>query len=105
MANLFLIRDLCAEKNLSFRELCRIIGKDESTMHSAIKRGSTKTETIEDIAKALEVSPGYFFEGYLDDRDINKYMKEINHLKQLLEEKERTIQILMEERKLYLGKK
>ncbi len=105
MANLFLIKDLCAEKNISFRELCRMIGKQEGSMYTAVKRGSTKTETIEDIARVLDVPPAYFFDGYLNDKAIDKYRKEIDHLKELLAEKERTIQILMEERKLYLGKK
>lgn len=105
MANLFLIRELCAEKNIPFGELCKKIGKDESTVHSAIRRGSTKTETLEEIAKVLEVPAGYFFDGYAANRDVEKYRKEINHLKEMLAEKERTIQILLEERKKDAGRK
>ncbi|MDE6697654.1 MAG: helix-turn-helix domain-containing protein [Muribaculaceae bacterium] len=105
MANLFLIRELCTEKNIPFGELCKRIGKDESTVHSAIRRGSTKTETLEEIAKVLEVPAGYFFDGYAANRDINKYLKEIEHLKEMLSEKERTIQILLDKRESEATKK
>lgn len=105
MANLFLIRSLCEEKNIPFGELCRRIGRDVSAVHRSIRAGSTKVSTLEEIAKVLEVPAGYFFDGYVRDRDLEKYLKEINHLKDLLAEKERTIQILMEERKLYASKK
>ena len=105
MANLFLIRELCKEKNIPFGEVCRRIGRDESTIHRSIRAGSTTLKTLEDIASVLEVPAGYFFDGYVRDRDIEKYLKEINHLKELLAEKERTIQILMEERKMYTAKK
>ena len=99
MANLFLIRDLCKEKNIPFGEVCRRIGRDESTIHRSIRAGSTTLKTLEDIAAVLEVPAGYFFDGYVRDRDIERYAKEITHLKEMLAEKERTIQILLEERK------
>lgn len=99
MANLFLIRNLCEERKITFRELCKRIGRDESALQSAIRRGSTKTETLEAVAKELDVQPGYFFDGYLTDNLSEKYTLEIKHLRELLEEKERTIRILMDEKK------
>ena len=99
MANLFLIRELCTEKNIPFGELCQRIGRDASAVHRSIRAGSTSLKTLEEIAKVLEVPVGYFFDGYTQDRDLAKYIKEINQLKELLAEKERTIQILLETRK------
>jgi hypothetical protein len=88
---------------------------DESSIQSLMRNGSTNTKTLEDIAKILDVSVGVFFDdtpintitqkggrgnaasiygsamvGKLADKD-----REIANLKKLLEEKERTIQILM----------
>ncbi|MDE5841211.1 MAG: helix-turn-helix domain-containing protein [Muribaculaceae bacterium] len=100
MANLFLIRELCKEKNIPFGEVCKRIGRDESTIHRSIRAGSTSLKTLEDIASVLEVPAGYFFDGYVRDRDIEKYLKEINHLKEILAEKERTIQILLDRREI-----
>ncbi|MBD5240449.1 MAG: helix-turn-helix transcriptional regulator [Bacteroidales bacterium] len=98
MANLFLIRELCEERKMPFGELCRRIGRDASAVHRSIRAGSTSLKTLEEIAKVLEVPAGYFFDGYVRDRDLEKYIKEINHLKELLDEKERTIRILLEAR-------
>lgn len=97
MANLYLIRQLCSDKNISLRELCNRIGRDESTLQSAIRRGSTNTATIELIAKELEVSPGYFFDGFKRDNS-SELEKENAHLKELLKEKERLIEVLMSDR-------
>lgn len=105
MANLLLIRDLCEEQKITFRELCRRINKSEPAVQSSIRRGSTTVATLEAIAGALGVPAGYFFDGYTTKTDLEKYTKEIANLKQLLAEKERTIQILMDERKMYLDKK
>ncbi|MCC8114200.1 MAG: helix-turn-helix domain-containing protein [Bacteroidales bacterium] len=98
MANLLIIRDLCEKKKITIRELCRRVDRTESTIQSAIRKGSTNTATIELIAKELGVSPAIFFDGLTEsEREIKD--REIAHLKELLAEKERTIAILMEERK------
>lgn len=99
MANLFLIRDLCERKKMSIRELAQRIGRDESSIQSAIRRGSTNSATIEMIAKELGVSAGYFFDGFAVD-DTSDLKQEIEHLNALLNEKERLIEVLMNERKL-----
>lgn len=98
MANLELIRGLCERKKMTIRELAQRIGRDESSIQSAIRRGSTNTGTIELIAKELGVSPGIFFDGYTPD-DINEYQREIDHMRELLREKERLIEVLLDNRK------
>lgn len=123
MANLQLIRDIAEKKNITLRMLATRVGISEDGLQKLITNGSTKTSTLETIARELEVPVGVFFEGcqpfvnhlitngngsatsiygnatagVIADKD-----KEIEHLKQLLEEKdkiitekERTIQILI----------
>lgn len=98
MANLYVIRDLCERKKLTIRELAQRIGRDESTIQSAIRRGSTNSGTLEDIARVLNVPVGVFFDGFAPDNSESQD-REIAHLKQLLAEKERLIEVLMAERK------
>lgn len=98
MANLILIRDLCEQKKMSIRELAQRIGRNESSIQSAIRRGSTNSTTIELIASVLGVPAGVFFDGYDKEDSAEKLKREIAHLKQLLSEKERTIAILMSDR-------
>lgn len=99
MANFLLIRTLCEERKITMRELARRIGRDESTIQSAIRRGTTNTKTIEKIAEVLEVPVGYFFDsepkGDARPKSLPENEETINYLKQILAEKERTIKILM----------
>lgn len=100
MANFLLIRTLCEERKITMRELARRIGRDESTIQSAIRRGTTNTKTIEKIAEVLEVPVGYFFDseprkGDAKSKGLPENQETISYLKQILEEKERTIRILM----------
>ena len=95
MANLVLIRDLCARKKMTIRELAANIGRNECSIQSAIRRGTTNTNTLELIAKALDVPAGVFFDGYNDETEVQKLQGEIKHLERIIEEKERTIQILL----------
>lgn len=114
MANLLIIKDIAETKNISLKDLAIKLGMTPDGLQKIIKRNSTTTETLEKIANVLGVHVGAFFEGgpvsnqlikgngnaasiygdvtagVLADKD-----KEIEHLKQLLKEKERTIQILM----------
>lgn len=95
MANLQIIRELCEKKKISIRKLAVMVNLKDGSIHNLIKVGSTSTTTLEAIAKALDVPTGIFF----DDYQENDQAKEIAHLKELLEEKERTIKILMERQK------
>lgn len=82
---------------MTIRELAQRIGKDESTIQSAIRRGSTNTGTLEKIAEALEVPAGIFFDDYVPSKS-NEIQLENTHLKELLKEKERLIDVLMNDR-------
>ncbi len=98
MANLTIIRDLCEHNKITIRELASRIGRDETTIQSAIRRGSTQTATLEAIAKELGVSAGVFFDGFqpLPHSDLRR---ENDYLKELLKEKERLIEVLLKDRK------
>lgn len=98
MANLLIIRDLCERKKMTIRELAQRVGRDESSIQSAIRRGSTNSSTLERIAKELGVSAAVFFDGYTVDNS-KELQREIDHLKELLKEKERLIEVLMVDRK------
>lgn len=97
MANLLLIRDLCEKNKIKIRELASQIGKDESSIQSMIRTGSTNTKTLEAIAEVFNVSPGIFFDNPLESNTENSLNKEaeIAYLKKILEEKERLIQVLL----------
>ena len=103
MANLLLIRDLCEINKIKIRELASRIGKDESTIQSMIRAGSTNTKTLEAIAEVFNVSPGIFFDNPSENNtgtNLNKE-EEIAYLKKLLEEKERLIQVLLNKKQLF----
>lgn len=97
MANLLLIRTLCEKKKIKIRELASRIGKDESSIQSMIRTGSTNTKTLEAIAEIFNVSPGIFFDSPSENNMGNSLNKEaeIAYLKKILEEKERLIQVLL----------
>ena len=97
MANLLLIRDLCERNKIKIRELASRIGKDESSIQSMIRTGSTNTKPLEAIAEVFNVSPGIFFDNPLESNTENSLNKEaeIAYLKKILEEKERLIQVLL----------
>lgn len=99
MANLFLIRDLCEDRKMTIRELAERIGRNESSLQAAIRKGSTNSTTIELIARELRVPAGYFFDGWEASDKAGELKKENDHLRALLAEKERTIEILLTDRK------
>jgi transcriptional regulator with XRE-family HTH domain len=113
MANFQIIKDLCEKKNITIRELATRIGMRDEAVHHLVKKGSTNTSTLEKIAQELDVPVGYFFDdtpnnitanhgsvalgnhSVAGNISLSDCQKELEHLKQLLEEKERTIQILI----------
>lgn len=99
MANLTLIRDLCEARKMTIRELAERIGRNESSLQAAIRKGTTNSTTIELIAKELRVPAGYFFDGWDVNENMRELKKENEHLRALLAEKERTIEILLSDRK------
>ncbi|EEO55122.1 DNA-binding helix-turn-helix protein [Bacteroides sp. 2_2_4] len=97
MANLLLIRNLCERNKIKIRELASRIGKDESSIQSMIRTGSTNTKTLEAIAEVFNVSPGIFFDTPSESNAEKSISKEaeITYLKKIIEEKERLIQVLL----------
>lgn len=118
MANLILINELLKKKNLSVKEFCKRAQISDQTYRQMQSRNSTKTEILERIAQVLNVPVGYFFgehtgvcvtgeytqvhSGQGNQIMLTQEEREIEHLRELLaerdkviEEKERLIQILL----------
>lgn len=99
MANFKLIKEIASEKGIPIRSLAKGIGISESQLHHLVKTRSTNTRTLEAIAQFLGTSVSVFFDegpATLSEEKarIKELEKENAHLRQLLAEKERTIQIL-----------
>ena len=114
MANLQIIKNIAETKCIPFKDVAEKIGITPDGLQKIIRRNSTTTETLEKIADALGVHAGIFFDGNSTSNQLINgngntasiygdatagvladKEKEIEHLKQLLQEKERTFQILM----------
>jgi transcriptional regulator with XRE-family HTH domain len=61
MANLSIIRDISKSKNIPFNELSTRVGITPHGLQRIIKSNSTKVETLEKIADALQVDITVFF--------------------------------------------
>lgn len=95
MANFSLIKTVAKKKGISIRQLAKEAGLGETTLHHLIKVGATHTATIERIAEILDIPAGMFFDNAeWDPSRVEILEKEIENLKQILEEKERTIRLL-----------
>lgn len=114
MMRLHIIRDIAKEKKITLKELSLRLGMTADGLQKLINRNSTTPETIGKIAEILDVPVILFFdddkaentvneESEVDTYNNNSSLKsilkekdmEIEHLKKMLEEKERTIQILL----------
>ncbi|MBD5184462.1 MAG: helix-turn-helix transcriptional regulator [Bacteroidales bacterium] len=97
MANLILIRQLCKEKGIAFKELARRVNKKESSLQSIIKNGSTTVRTLEDISRELGVSPAVFFEPVITpDKQLQL---EMTNLKEQLDKQQKMIEQLIDREK------
>lgn len=56
------IKEICEKKGMSIAELGRMIGTGKSTIHTIMTNGNPTVETLEKIAKALDVNVRDFFE-------------------------------------------
>lgn len=112
--NLIKIRELCETKDGGVKRLAEEIGMSEQNLHRCITLNKIQAGELEKIANIFDVPIGYFFDKDAGNSNINighqvkgngnkvsgditlsECQKEIAHLKELLAEKERTIQILM----------
>lgn len=62
MANLQLIKELAEQRKMPIRTLAEKVGLQENRIHVICKTNSTKIETLEKIAAALNVSVKVFFD-------------------------------------------
>lgn len=61
------IKEICEKRNLTITELGRMIGLKKSSIYSVINNGNPTVETLEKIAKALNVKVKDFFE---EDKEV-----------------------------------
>lgn len=102
MMNLLKIRDLCKKESISIRSLAQHIGMSEQNFHRCIKTNKIEASILFTIAQFFNVPISYFFHEDTDTSTLkntkstnHEPKKEIELLKELINEKERTIQILM----------
>ena len=60
MANLNLIKALAESKNIPITQLAQAVGVSEQQIHLMVRKNSTKIETLEKIARVLNVSVSVF---------------------------------------------
>lgn len=74
MANLHIIKDIAAAKKITIEELASKVGINAQAIHVMVRTGSTRIETLEKIARVLEV-PTYIFMDY--QFDMKEFQKEV----------------------------
>jgi transcriptional regulator with XRE-family HTH domain len=110
--NLLKIRVLAETRAGGIRKLAGDIDMSEANLHRCIKSNNIQASDLEKVANIFQVPVSYFFdENKQSEININGnknqvgngnvimevQANEIEHLKRLLSEKERTIQILMKQ--------
>lgn len=92
------LQEIIERYRFTQREIAEKMGIKPQTLYERLKANNITTGTLESVAKVIGVSPALF---YLDNADLperDTLLTENNYLKELLKEKERTIQLLMERR-------
>lgn len=67
-----LIKILAEKQGLTIVKLSNLVGVSEQQMHRLVKTGSTKVETLEKIALALNVSASVFFDDNYNPNVVNE---------------------------------
>ena len=113
------ISKLLEERHLKKKSLIEYMQTYPSGLDAIIKDGNPRADTLEKIADFFRLPIDYFFDRNIEISDLSPLItgngnkiqhgdgnimietqaKEIEHLQQLLEEKERTIQILLNQNK------
>ncbi|MDR2129575.1 MAG: helix-turn-helix domain-containing protein [Odoribacteraceae bacterium] len=116
MVNALKITELIVLGNITIKKFLEKTGISKQTYYNLMKSGKANVTTIEKIADFFNVPIDYFFnrntpiscvkvygKGHrVQSGNVNimvEQEKEIEHLKMLLEEKERTIKILLDKNK------
>lgn len=107
------LNQIIDEKRLVKKEIAEQIGMTAVNFSQVLRKDSIDCELLERICKVVKVSPAYFFDDYDSTKQnvigdgniaaINSNVDtpaahEIELLKRILDEKERTIQILLGDR-------
>lgn len=122
MANFHIISELLDQRKITKKDLCENVGISYTALSDLLARNSTKTDIIEKIAKFFRVPVGQFFDeapslsaknnisgnnfhgtnniqvdvNLADCKaELERLLVENDHLRTIIEEKERTIQILL----------
>jgi len=109
MFNPLKITKLLDKEKISIKDFLKDIGISKQTYYNLMNRGGGHISTLEKIADYFKVPTDCFFDREIKNISVSgtknqvgngniiieSQATEIEHLKQLLEEKERTIQILM----------
>lgn len=117
------LRRIINERGVTMAEIAVAIGVTPMTITNIVKGSDPKSSTLKNIADYLKIPIGYFFDedgkgmntlvngnnnnvasGHHSQitilkNDIHSKELEIEHLKQIIEEKERLIQVLMKNNK------
>ncbi len=97
MANLLIIKTLLKEQNISIRDFAKEIGITEQGLQKLIRENSTKVETLELIAKKLNVSISAFFPEGAEGEMYSASKQEpitVERLLSIVESQQRTIENL-----------
>lgn len=86
MANLQYIKSLSESKRLPLSVLAERVGISEQQIHLIVRKNSTKIETLEKIAKELNVPVSYFFDEEPVTSGKNKREKESELVESLREQ-------------------
>lgn len=109
------IRQILEERNIRQSTFLKDLGLSKSNLYAWVNgRSVPRVDSIEEIADYFDVPIDYFFDRKLGQKEqslghkvsgngntvsgnitLNEYRTENVHLKELIEEKERTIQILL----------
>jgi len=107
----FIIKDLADKKNLSAVDLARLLGKSRQAIYDLMEKDDVSTAIVRQCSEIFDVPPSYFFQeggaqAVAKDHSIaainstvtpaeSSCQEKITLLEKLVEEKERTIQILL----------
>lgn len=98
---------ICEKKRLVKKDIADTIGISAVYFSGILRKASIDAGLLEKICKAIGITPAYFFDDYTrEDADVQRNTaaqvqerqsdkKEIEMLREMLAEKERTIKILM----------
>ena len=110
-----IIKDLASQQNITLADLAKRLGKTKQAVYDIVEKEDVSTAIVRQCSRIFNVPASYFFEEQPGGHAIasgnsvaavnsdvkvgNSFslQEKIEYLERLLEEKERTIQILMKE--------